>query len=816
MKYCDCLDKRDSYLGRLLSNPVPKKKKVFITTIKQGWGKVSLNRSILGTDLCLKGKKYDSGFGVHCESELLLSSEHEISRFQAFAGINDSNYTREHKVDDVVFELVTGGKCILRSSPVCVADEPFAADIELPAGTRELLLKAETVSGNTGFSHVSWCDVVLIGKDGQPFEVAGGDAMDFVPFTFFYGELSSEALLPIWDRRESEEDHGSFIRRTFHFTNPEDGFGCDFILDRWKEHPVSYWKVEFFNNGNNDSGRLHKVRILSDNIPADHFTCARGAFDIRDKVKKPSLGFDDNFHRRIFTGEDEFIHIDGGCGKSSKEWMPFVEIGEKTGGCIFAVGWTGQWNIDLLRKDNYVHVEAGMEDIDTFLMPGERITQPSIMRIDYTGTDPIKGHNILRRFLREEWYPKQPEHLPVCVNTWGGMPAEKHLEHIDIFTRNGLRPDCYWIDAGWFGHGKESNKDEFAPYWSKNVGCWEINENVYPNGIREISDAVHAYGGKLMLWFELERAAEHSDIVNEHPEYFFKGTANRWLDLGNRQAADWMLNTLTKVMKEERVDYYRQDSNADALPFWRENDKPGRKGISEIRAVEGLYYVLEELKKRFPDILIDNCASGGRRIDIEMLRRSVVLWPTDLLCYPDFDCETMQEISAGLNYWIPAFSLATQYRPEDTYNFRSNLANGMNLMFFMYEYTEVSDKLPWKWLKKMTAEHRRAQPYLSGDYYPIVGQSYDSEKWMILQFDRPDMKGGLVNAMRRRDSCFKTAEICLKGLEPDTVYILEDADCGVLCELTGSELMEKGLSISITERGSAKLIFYTAKSAEKV
>ena len=92
-----------------------------------------------------------------------------------------------------------------------------------------------------------------------------------------------------------------------------------------------------------------------------------------------------------------------------------------------------------------------------------------------------------------------------------------------------------------------------------------------------------------------------------------------------------------------------------------------------------------------------------------------------------------------------------------------------------------------------------------------MGQSYDPEKWMIFQFDRPDLQGGLVNVMRRRKSCFDTAQICFRGLVPETVYVLDDADCGVIAEMSGADLMEKGLRLTLPEKGSAKLIFYRAK-----
>jgi alpha-galactosidase len=233
--------------------------------------------------------------------------------------------------------------------------------------------------------------------------------------------------------------------------------------------------------------------------------------------------------------------------------------------------------------------------------------------------------------------------------------------------------------------------------------------------------------------------------------------------------------------------------------------------MTEIKAVEGLYWVLDELHKRFPGIVIDNCASGGRRLDIEMMRRSIPLWPTDMQCTPDFDCESLQELSAGLNMWLPVFGWGTHFRPGDTYNFRCNLASGMNNHIAMYEYVMPAADHPWDWQRKMLADHRRAQPLLSGDYYPLLGQSYDRAHWMILEFYRSDLGRGVLNIMRRSESDYKSAVILLQGLDAGAVYMLEDADTGIIGEFSGDSLMNTGINIDIPAKRSARLIFFSKK-----
>ena len=96
---------------------------------------------------------------------------------------------------------------------------------------------------------------------------------------------------------------------------------------------------------------------------------------------------------------------------------------------------------------------------------------------------------------------------------------------------------------------------------------------------------------------------------------------------------------------------FRQDFNIDPLPYWNLGDSPGRSGISQIRYVTGYLSFLDELRRRHPAMLIDCCASGGRRLDLETLRRSVPLLRSDY----QFEPTGQQCHTYGLSYWLPYY-----------------------------------------------------------------------------------------------------------------------------------------------------------------
>ena len=160
-------------------------------------------------------------------------------------------------------------------------------------------------------------------------------------------------------------------------------------------------------------------------------------------------------------------------------------------------------------------------------------------------------------------------------------------------------------------------------------------------GLRPISDAAHKAGMKFLLWIEPERAKYGTPVTLEHPEWFLRKTKEEpkpnddlLLNLGNPEAWQWVVETVSSLIDENGIDCYREDFNIDPAPFWRNADEADRQGMAEMRFVEGLYAFWDELRRRHPGLLIDNCASGGRRLDLETIGRSVALWRTDYNCFP--------------------------------------------------------------------------------------------------------------------------------------------------------------------------------------
>jgi len=233
--------------------------------------------------------------------------------------------------------------------------------------------------------------------------------------------------------------------------------------------------------------------------------------------------------------------------------------------------------------------------------------------------------------------------------------------------------------------------------------------------------------------------------------------------------------------------------------------------MTEIRHIEGLYAFWDELLRRHPGLIIDNCASGGRRIDLETISRSIPLWRSDWQCGWVNEGTPGQTHTMGLSYWVPLSGtgvLAACRRAGDTYNFRSSLSAALQFAIFPYESFPIEEHYPWAWHRRMMDDFRRARPLFYGDYYPLTPNSSAGDAWAAFQMHRPDIGEGLVLAFRRQDSPFISAEFRLHGLEPEAMYAVDDADTRETRRQRGEELMTRGVRLTMETAPQSRLRFY--------
>ncbi len=498
-------------------------------------------------------------------------------------------------------------------------------------------------------------------------------------------------------------------------------------------------------------------------------------------------------------------------GRSSNGEMPFfsVELPDDEG-LFIAIGWTGQWVAEFSRTYNgsALRLRAGQETTHLALRPGEEIRTPQVMVMRWRG-DPQDAHNAFRRFVLRHHTPRidgcAPE-LPVAASSFfqyaEGNVANGGTEEVEIaFARRlhelDLGVELYWIDAGWF-----------VGDWPNGVGNWFPKPEAFPNGLRPVADAVHEMGMKFLMWFEPERVVEGSWLCENHPEWLLShaegvqpycpqtGLKQYLLNLGDADARKWLTDHVSGLLAEWDVDIYRHDANIDPLEFWPLADSPDRRGMTEIRHVEGLYEYWEELKRRKPGLLIENCCSGNRRFDLESIRRCVNLYRSDYIFHPEGDqCQTL-----GLSRFVVLH--ANGCRGHEDYDFRGVVGTSM-----LFDWALWAPDFPGEKVRGQVALYKRIRPYLVGDFYALTRYSTKMNVWAAWQYDRPDLGEGVIMAFRRPGAEMDELTLHPRGLAADATYEIEDFDAGRTWSAAGSELAA-GVNVQVgSAPGSAVLVY---------
>jgi len=485
-------------------------------------------------------------------------------------------------------------------------------------------------------------------------------------------------------------------------------------------------------------------------------------------------------------------------GRPTQTAFPYFNVEAPGEGILCAVSWAGQWAAQFTRDEaNGLEIRAGQELTHFTLHPGEQVRSPMVVLQFYKG-DWLRAQNLWRRWMFAHNLPKpggqplKPQSSLCTGNYYPNLMAEAVQEraflqrHID----EGVQFDCWWQDAGWYpcdGVG-----------WPK-VGTWEVDPVRFPKGLRELSDLMHTHGKLTMVWFEPERVHPGTWIAENHPEWVCGGKDGGLLRLGEPACRAWLTDHIDQILTEQGIDYYRQDFNIDPLPFWRANDTPDRQGISEIRHVEGYFAYWDELLRRHPGMLIDSCASGGRRNDLETLRRAVPLLRSDWYAGE----AGQQALTYGLSMWIPYHGTGFIY-DKDEYWIRSGMVAEMS-------YGPGAggvEKTDFALLRRMVDEQHRIAPYFLGDFYPLTPYSLAEDPWMAWQFDRPDLGEGVIQVFRRRESPYESARFRLRALDTNAKYRVKNLDEPDGQEFTGRELSETGFRVSAERRPSALTFVY--------
>ena len=505
----------------------------------------------------------------------------------------------------------------------------------------------------------------------------------------------------------------------------------------------------------------------------------------------------------------EIFSLESFGGRSSDGVMPYFNLAGEGGGLIVAIGWTGDWKASFeLQANGTVRVTAGLKRTRFRLPPGEELQLPSLLVMNYEG-DWIAGQNDFRRLMLVHFTPKNHPPMtlmPVQAGVHGIFPfnetsEEKLVKLAADVAALELPLDCYHLDAGW-------NEGGFP----KGQGNPQADPVRFPNGLAPVGAAVRKTGMRFLAWFEPERAMRGTWMEREHPDWLLKPTGTpeglRYqerdgfllLDLGNPEARQWAVDSISEEITRSGLDFYRQDFNLYPSYFWHTDEKPDEVGLREIRHINGLYAFLDELARRHPDLILDNCAAGGRRLDFEMMRRCIVLWRSDNTWGHETFPQNVQAMTHGLSHWLPLHGLGAAATDDLALRSGMGACGGFSINYRNPKAVAA--------LREHLDSYLKIRPLYTGDYYPLTPHSLDTASWIAWQFHRADLGESVVQAFRRSDAGSETLTVKLRGLDSEQRYEIENLD-GDKEVRSGAELMV-GHSITLHEKPAAAVFVLKA------
>ena len=638
------------------------------------------------------------------------------------------------------------------------------------------------------------------------------------PFSYIYnGEIFPAAFDNGWDlTRTSEILDQNRTKWILQYSKYGDNLIVTCEAIEYGDFPAVEWVLKF-----RDQHTVDQTYLLSDIQTADFDTeaAASGDFTVyyaRGSQNDATYGHITDFEplqTSLALGSQRvFMPMEG---RSSKGTMPYFNISKPgRGGHMFAVGWTGQWKLDLCYDAVHtINIKAGMEATNFVLYAGESVRMPSVFLTFWSGRDRLRGQNQLRRLMLDHYTPAEVKDGVVSANPHGRysyseLDASKAIEGINNINDNGLSQIEIWaIDAGWYPNSGGTTG------WQE-TGDWDPDPVRYPNGMKPVADAVHAVNRKFSLWFEPERVQEDTDFWNyANSQGWLFGTDgyHRMFNMADPTAMSYIKNLISGKIGAWGIDVYRHDFNFQyALDKWRANDGVSyRNGITEIKYINGLYDYFDALLAEHPGLVIDSCASGGQRLDFEMMKRSLPFWRSDLL-YDSI--EGIQSQTHGLSYWLPITGYASVW--SDTYNSRSAMGGIFGLALANFYPDELLGIPPvWTEASALLDQEVAVKGLCTGDYYPLTSYSTSDDVWVGWQFNRTDLDQGVLQLFRRPNNTETLRNFKFQGLSETATY---DLTCvGQSCShiyRTGAQLMNDGLDLIISTTPGSLIISYTAQT----
>jgi len=398
-------------------------------------------------------------------------------------------------------------------------------------------------------------------------------------------------------------------------------------------------------------------------------------------------------------------------------------------------------------------------------------------------------HHLLReRVARGKHKDRQ---RPILINNWEAtyfdFTSEKIKKIVDEAANLGI--EMFVLDDGWYGH--RDNDDS-------SLGDWFEYKEKLSNGLKGVSDYVHQKGLKFGLWLEPEMISIDSKLYEQHPNYLMQEpgripSASRdqyLLDMGRNEVREAVESQIREIFDTVNIDYVKWDMNRNMSDAYSIILNAQNQGETAHRYLLGVYELLENLTRDYPEILWEGCSGGGGRFDTGFLYYMPQSWTSD-----NTDAVERMDIqySTSLAYPISSMTAHVSASPNHQTGRNTSLKTRGDVAMsgvFGYELDleqlSVAEK---EEIAEQVQDYQEIRPLVQYGDFIRLKSPYEGNTvaWMFVSQDQKEALLFLGRILTNAQAVFN--EVKLAGLNKEFVY--EDVETKE--KYYGDELMTIGM-----------------------
>lgn len=628
-----------------------------------------------------------------------------------------------------------------------------------------------------------------------------------VPFSFIYGGVKYTGFSGEYFSQKSKNVISSDGKETTVFRfDLKTELEIELLLTHYFTHGVTEFTVRFNNPYDGNTQVIER--------PTAEFV-----FEGKNPMLKGILGDHVNqYSPYAIDLQCRFAEFSADTGRATHICFPYFNLEHGDGGTMLAIGWAGTWNAQFeFDGEKTTYTASVVNGLKTYLKPGETVRTALFVTAPYSVRNEHYATNFWRSWFVQHNLPKENangDELKPFSTAWlasdTGRPNsdgsisetyETWRPSLEGMIKNDCKADFRWVDAGWYIRPDGASAQSFVPGydWWESVGTWELDPVKWPDKtFLESTDFARENGMKTLLWFEPQRVTDPENLAKNYgynPKWAIKKESMKSPksgrgyvlpnNIGDPECFRWTTDRVCKLLRENKIEMYREDNNMNAGELWQHLDSfegENRQGITECKFVDAHYKMWDEIIACTLSFggcgFVDSCASGGGTNDLESMRRGVPILRSD----SDRTTTSLRlSMTHSFNKWVPFCGSSTKESVGQLDDGRNDVyiwrASYLPILNFCPRFAQEPDA-DYSLLRFALAEWKKVSPYLLKDFYPLTPwhKEKDVTDFTAFVYYDAEKEEGVMIAHRQEKCVRDTFNFSLPFLKKGEKYELTDED----------------------------------------